>query len=155
AIEARLDESLGQSEPAESPSPRASASASATASAAPSPAPSAAAPEPPRVASRTQSSSVIVAARASTVTGIGPRLALGLGAFVDFGVGPLRLALGVDYLRTGTVEKNDRSADFDLLAARADLCPFPLFASQDEAAVGTATYLCGALSAGRLHGAGE
>jgi hypothetical protein len=95
------------------------------------------------------------AVRAGVATGVGPEPALGLGGFFDIAIGPTRIALGVDSFHTETLQSG-RRATFDLLAARADVCPLVLFDSvRKKPTFAFALRACAVLSAGRLHGAGH
>jgi hypothetical protein len=161
AIDARIEESLDRSEPAEST--LATSLPAASSAVQPSAAPVASEPSPvretlaPPASSRAPGSpSLTFAARASVATGVGPRPALGYGGFFDLGIGSVGLGIGADFFRTGTIEQGGRSADFDLFAVRADVCPLALLGAESRGGtVAPALRGCAVLSAGRLHGTGH
>jgi hypothetical protein len=63
-------------------------------------------------------------ARASLTSGVGPGVTLGPGAFAIFGLARARLGVGADLFDSGTVRARAIRADFRLLSARLEGCPW-------------------------------
>jgi hypothetical protein len=63
-------------------------------------------------------------ARASLTSGVGPGRAVGPGAFAVLGLARARLGLGADLFDSGTVRARGIRADFSLLSARLEGCPW-------------------------------
>lgn len=78
---------------------------------------------PPRPGARSNVH-IRVGARASLTSGVGPAVAMGPGAFVALELGRARLGLGGDGLYAPDVQASLGRADFRLLSARLEGCPW-------------------------------
>ncbi|HKY36612.1 MAG TPA: hypothetical protein VJN18_11770 [Polyangiaceae bacterium] len=121
AIQAQLEELIGQSEPAaDDTSPPAKPSGVA---AAPAPAtPAGRAPVRNRAHASPTQVKVRIAGRGLVQQGVGPEVALGYGALAALAWPQWTLQLAVDTAATGRVDAGVVPAHFDLLAVRLDAC---------------------------------